>query len=303
MKGEDRISIKLLDEDGKIMASPKIPLDITVDEFIEAAIKHFKLPRKTNKGESIEYDIAINSDILDRSKTFKELGIKNGTCITLRKKILKERTSLYHPYYARRRNLLVVFVIFSFILGLFCGNLLSAGEITTHVVSVTTTETITVYVTETESLKETITQTMTKSATIMRTVTFYTSTNSLSEQEITYSQTMIKLLKYADDIRKDIVRCSFEYLVGLTAPGETVERLETNYEKITELEESLPSPPPNFKEIHDRTLKGIRFLKEATLNCIDFIQRKDSLTMTQYALELMNYDLFISILEDLWRNF
>ena len=35
MKGEDRISIKLLDEDGKIMASPKIPLDITVDEFIE----------------------------------------------------------------------------------------------------------------------------------------------------------------------------------------------------------------------------------------------------------------------------
>jgi len=55
-----KVRLTLVDERGKILGRPRVQLGVTVEEFINDAIKHLNLPRKTPEGVKIDYQLIVN---------------------------------------------------------------------------------------------------------------------------------------------------------------------------------------------------------------------------------------------------
>ena len=95
-----KVRLILVDESDRILGRPRVQLDVTVEEFINDAIKHLNLPRKTPDGVKIDYQLIVNGKpVIDPLKRFEDLKISDGAKVVLSKKLVKERKPSTAEYF------------------------------------------------------------------------------------------------------------------------------------------------------------------------------------------------------------
>ena len=298
-----KVRLTLLDESGKILGRPRVKLDVTVEEFINDAIKHLNLPRKTPEGVKIDYQLIVNGKpVIDPLKKFEDLKISDGAKVILSKKLIKEKPMEFkkitrEKVMINRRRFAIIaltFLLIGFLIGSSVSTLQSKqATITiitttteTRIIEVTYSKMYTHYVTITQPtlLKQTLTETR------MVTTTFLLK-GRLSDSEINYLNLLSELVFEARLIIYKASTLLFSYLSGETAPGEAIETLRGYLNDLSKLRERILSvdPPSRFSKAHNRFIHLIEDLQGSLKIYIELIDAGDRKALLKNLEYLSNH--------------
>jgi len=300
-----KVRLTLVDERGKILGRPRVQLGVTVEEFINDAIKHLNLPRKTPEGVKIDYQLIVNGKpIIDPLKKFEDLKISDGAKVILSKKLVKEKPMGFEKItrekvMINRRRFAIIALMF-LLIGLLIGSSVSTlqsnqATITitlitttteTRIIEVTYSKMYTHYVTITQPtlLKQTLTETR------MVTTTFLLK-GRLSDSEINYLNLLSELVFEARLIIYKASTLLFSYLSGETAPGEAIETLRGYLNDLSKLRERILSvdPPSRFSKAHNRFIHLIEDLQGSLKIYIELIDAGDRKALLKNLEYLSNH--------------
>jgi len=281
-----KVRLTLTDEDGKVLGYPRVPLNITVKKFINDAIKHLNLPRKTPEGVEIHYQLVINDmPVTDPLKRFEDLKISDGAKVVLSKKLVKEK-----PILNQRKIAIIAlaFLLIGLLIGSFIPITQSKQTTVTITLITTTTEISIIEITHSKIYTHHVTitqptlfkQTLTETRIVTTTLLFK---GELLDSEINYLNLLSELVFETRLIIYKASTLLFSYLSGEIASGEAIEILGGYLNDLSKLHEHILSvdPPSRFSKAHTRFIHLIESLQSSLKIYIELIDASDRRALSE----------------------